>query len=213
VPLLPRWLGPERSIRDLHLPLPRLVRAWSASPTVTRAAALHETGDRDGPRCRCGAHRHRADSTCVRPTPSTAPPRARHSASAGRDRSGGTGHSLEAAPCDQPVGGILVKCAGSEYCRKCAGPAAGTLSPDPIATNGASAPRGREVWGTGFDCGAGVVSLPTSSLAGAKAVAPTSNDAQRRAKQAAQRLPATQHRRRADAPLDLPTVGQVVLAY
>jgi hypothetical protein len=61
------------------------VRAWSASPTVTRAAALHETGDRDGPRCRCGAHRHRADSTCVRPTPSTAPPRARRSASGGRD--------------------------------------------------------------------------------------------------------------------------------
>jgi len=51
------------------------------------------------------------------------------------------------------------------------------LSPDPIATNGAPAPRGREVWGTGSDCGAGVVSVPTSSLAGAKAVAPTSNDA------------------------------------
>jgi len=45
---------------------------------------LRETGERDGRRCRCGAHRHRADSTCVRPTPSTAPPRARRSASGGR---------------------------------------------------------------------------------------------------------------------------------
>jgi hypothetical protein len=66
----------------------------------------------------------------------------------------------------------LVKCSSSEYCQKCAGPAAGILSPDSIATNGAPAPHGGRSWGIGFDCGAGVVVLSTSSRGNASVGCP-----------------------------------------
>src|SRR3954452_4244551 len=38
------------------------------------------------------------------------------------------------------------------------------LSPDPIATDGASCATRRGVWGTGSDCGVGVVLVPASCL-------------------------------------------------
>ena len=43
----------------------------------------------------------------------------------------------------------------SEYSRIRAGPAARTLIPSPIATNGATCATRRGAWVTGFDCGAG----------------------------------------------------------
>ena len=65
------------------------------------------------------------------------------------------------------------------------------LTPDPIATNGAPAPQGGRSGVLVLTAGPVPYFYSTSSLGNAKAVVPASNDLQRRARQAAQRLSAT----------------------